>query len=139
MLGRIFCQFLARSSFHTASTRLRSSERRLVGRQALCPVRHAGPKGRWKTVCLFGGYTRPLETIDRLGAEISAVDRKRLNETDDGFRMSPIEESEGAIAYIDPDNVAHFVHFKSGWGPAAQHFERCVTRPDTVVMVSLRY
>jgi hypothetical protein len=36
--------------------------------------------GEWKTACLFGGYTRPLDEMRALGATINEKDRVRLTE-----------------------------------------------------------
>ncbi len=92
--------------------------------------------GQWKTVCLFGGYTDPLREIQALGAEIDDRDRARLTEAGRrGFRIGPIEEFELAIAYIDRENKARFIHMKSGIGPRGQHFEKCIDRPETKIVV----
>jgi hypothetical protein len=88
--------------------------------------------GEWKTVCLFGGYTRPLDEMRWHGANIDEKDRARFTETESrGFRLDQVEEREIAIAYIDAGNNAHFIHFASGIGPEGQHLQRCVAKPQT--------
>ena len=89
-------------------------------------------KGEWKTACLFGGYTRPLEEMQALSANISERDRVRMTEAGSrGFRMGQVEEQEMAIAYVDLSNNAQFIHFASGVGPARQHFKKCISKPQT--------
>src|SRR5258708_7587900 len=44
--------------------------------------------GEWKTACLFGGYTMPLDEMRALGATISEIDRVRMTEAGSrGFRL----------------------------------------------------
>jgi hypothetical protein len=44
--------------------------------------------GEWKTACLFGGYTYPLDDMQALGANISVKDRVRLTQAGlRGFRF----------------------------------------------------
>ena len=90
--------------------------------------------GQWTTACLFGGYTDPLREIESRGALIDEADRTRLIEARSrGFRVGTVEEFEALVAYVDPANRAHFVHFRNGIGASGQHFERCIQKPDTTV------
>jgi hypothetical protein len=51
--------------------------------------------GEWKTACLFGGYTNPLDEMRALGANISEKDRARMTEAGSrGLRLSQVEEYE---------------------------------------------
>jgi len=86
--------------------------------------------GDWTTACLFGGYTRPAEKMGKLGANITENDQRRMSEAS-GFRLSPVEEFEVVIAYMDLSNNAHFIHFDTGIGPEGQHRESCVSKPQT--------
>src|SRR4029450_2815043 len=55
--------------------------------------------GEWKTVCLFGGYTMPLDKMRALGGSINEKDQLRMTEAGSrGFRLGQVEESEMAIA-----------------------------------------
>jgi hypothetical protein len=88
--------------------------------------------GDWKTACLFGGYMYPLGDMQALGAKISAKDRWRLSQAGwRGFRAGQVEEEEMAIAYVDLNNSAQFIHFASGIGPEGQHFKKCISKPQT--------
>ena len=88
--------------------------------------------GEWKTACLFGGYTYPLADMQGLGAHISEKDRVRLTAAGlRGFRAGQVEESEVAIAYVDLNNNAKFIHFESGIGPEGEHFKKCISKPET--------
>jgi hypothetical protein len=90
--------------------------------------------GKWTTACVFGGYNNPLEEIEARRANITAEDRKQLLELGRaGFRLAQVEEFELMIAYVDTKNDAHFVHFQSGFGSGGQHFEKCITKPQTVI------
>ena len=90
--------------------------------------------GDWKVACVFGGYTRPLEHMQRLGASVSDMDRLRLTEAGTrGFRLGQVEEFEMMIAFIDHQDRAHFIHFESGIGSPGQYFEKCISRPDTTM------
>lgn len=91
--------------------------------------------GAWQLACLFGGYTRPVERMDERGAIVTDADRKRLTSTG-GFRAGPVEEFEMLIAFIDDEGRAHFIHFPEGVGSGGQHYQACVTRPQTTVTVS---
>ena len=91
--------------------------------------------GAWRTACLFGGYTRPIEKMDALGAEVGEADRKRLGEPV-GARISPVEEFEVLIAFVDEERRAHFIHFSEGVGPEGQHYEACTTKPETRVAIA---
>lgn len=90
--------------------------------------------GNWTTACVFGGYNNPLEEMEARRANVTAEDRKRLLELgSEGFRLAQVEEFELMIAYVDTENDAYFVHFKNGFGSRGQHFEKCITKPQTVV------
>jgi hypothetical protein len=90
--------------------------------------------GNWTTACIFGGYNYPLKEMVALGANVNAQDEERLLELSQrGFRLTQVEEFELMIAYVDTKNDAHFVHFQSGFGSGGQHFERCITKPQTVI------
>ncbi|HEY8563982.1 MAG TPA: hypothetical protein VIL65_00650 [Beijerinckiaceae bacterium] len=91
--------------------------------------------GAWRTACLFGGYTRPVERLEALGAVVSQADRQRLGKAI-GWRVSPVEEFEMLIAFSDEQGRAHFIHFDQGMGAEGQHYEACVTRPKTKVAVA---
>jgi hypothetical protein len=88
--------------------------------------------GEWKIACVFGGYTRPLETMRALGGNINQKDQLRWTEAGSrGFRLGQVEEREMAIAYVDLNNNTQFIHFEYGIGPEGQHFEKCISRPET--------
>jgi hypothetical protein len=93
-------------------------------------------RGEWKVACVFGGYTSPLETMRACNANIDEKDQLRLSEAGSrGFRLAQVEESEMAIAYVDFDNNAHFIHFKHGIGPEGQHFQKCIVRAETRLLL----
>jgi hypothetical protein len=92
--------------------------------------------GAWKTACLFSGYTRPVEHMERLGAKVDQADRDRLGEPQ-GFRAAPVEESELVIAFMDEEGRAHFVHFQRGIGQHTQHHWECVMKPETKLAASV--
>jgi len=95
--------------------------------------------GEWKTACLFGGYTRPLDEMRLRGASISENDTARFTEAGTrGFRLGQVEEQEIAIAYIDPANNARFIHFAAGIGPEGQHLQRCIAKPQTRLFLAPR-
>ena len=88
--------------------------------------------GEWKTACLFGGYTFPLEAMQALGANVNEKDRVRLTEAGSrAFRLGQVEEHEMAIAFVDLGNNAQFIHFRSGIGPEGQGLRRCISKPET--------
>ena len=88
--------------------------------------------GEWKTACLFGGYTYPLNDMQALGAQISKKDRVRLTQAGLlGFRAGQVEEEEMAIAYVDFKNNAQFIHFASGIGSEGQYLKKCISKPET--------
>jgi hypothetical protein len=90
--------------------------------------------GLWRSACLFGGYGNPSKTLDSLHARITPEDRRRLAKLgSEGFRIAEVEEFEAMIAYVDHDGAAHFIHFGNGLGAGGQHFERCVTQPETKI------
>ena len=96
-------------------------------------------KGEWKTACLFGGYTRPLDEMQALGATISEKDRARMTEAGSrGFRVSQVEEQEIVIAFVDLGNNARFIHFHTGIGPEGQHFQRCISKPAMSLVLGER-
>ena len=92
--------------------------------------------GRWRSVCLIGGYEDPIRVMRQQGASISPEDERRMAETARaGFRLGAVEEFEVMIAYTDDQNLAHFIHFERGFGPEGQHFQKCVSKPETVIQV----
>jgi hypothetical protein len=93
--------------------------------------------GNWKTACVFGGYTDPLEEMRTFGATISGKDEVHLaNARSRGFRIGPVEEFEIMIAYVNLSNHAHFVHFERGIGSWGQHFEKCISKPETQLVLT---
>ena len=93
-------------------------------------------EGSWKRACLFGGYTDPLREMQTFGATIDAKDETRLTEARSrGLRAAQVEESEVMVAYVDLNNHAHFIHFERGMGPIGQHFQRCVSKPETSIII----
>jgi hypothetical protein len=94
--------------------------------------------GEWQVACVFGGYTNPLETMRAFGANIDEKNQLRLTEAGSrGFRLAQVEESEMAIAYVDFNNNARFIHFKYGIGPEGQHFQKCIARPETRLILAM--
>lgn len=92
--------------------------------------------GEWKVVCVFGGYTNPLQEMQRLGALIRDVDRDRLMEAGSSrFRLSQVEEFESMVAYIDSRDQANFLHFEHGIGVDGQHYKKCIRKPDTTLIL----
>jgi hypothetical protein len=91
-------------------------------------------RGAWRTACLFGGYSWPVARMKARGVIVSEQDRRRL-EGATGLRVSPVEEFEMLIAFVDEEQRAHFIHFKEGIGPDGQHYEGCVSKPRTKVSV----
>lgn len=95
--------------------------------------------GDWKTACLFGGYTRPLDEMLALGATISEKDQIRLTEAGTRrFRIGQVDEFEIMIAFVDLSNNARFIHFHNGIGPAGQHFQKCISKPETTLVLGER-
>lgn len=92
--------------------------------------------GQWETACLFGGYTKPLETMTALNAKIDENDRVRWSKATRGFRLAPVEEFEMAIAFIDANANARFIHFENGIGSQGQHFEKCISKPAVRVFLA---
>jgi hypothetical protein len=93
--------------------------------------------GEWKTACLFGGYTMPLDEMRALGANISEKDRVRLTEAGSrGFRLGQVEEHEMLIAFVDLSNNARFIHFHTGIGPEGQNLKRCISKPETRLVLA---
>jgi hypothetical protein len=66
--------------------------------------------GEWKTACLFGGYTRPLDEMRLRGASISENDTARFTEAGTrGFRLGHVEEQEKRLpTSIPPTTLASF-------------------------------
>lgn len=93
--------------------------------------------GRWTTACLFGGYTDPVEKLERMGVRVPQAEQRRMAAASGGFRLAPVEEFEVVIAYIDAKATTRLIHFKNGFGPSGQHFERCVSKPETVMPISM--
>lgn len=91
--------------------------------------------GAWRSACLFGGFTRPVERLLSLGATVSASDRQRLSSAL-GWRAAPVEEFEMLVAFTDEQGQAHFIHFDRGVGAEGQHYEACVTRPKSQVAIA---
>lgn len=88
--------------------------------------------GEWKTACLFGGYTDPLEAMRALGANIDEKDHVRFTEAGSRrFRLGQVEEQEMAIAFVDIGNNARFIHFRTGIGKEGQGLQRCISKPQT--------
>ena len=93
--------------------------------------------GAWATACLFTGYTRPIEHMERLGAKVDQADRDRLTDARGG-RLAPVEEREAVIAFMGEDRQAHFIHFQHGMGQYAEFTRNCVTKPETMLDVSAK-
>jgi hypothetical protein len=93
-------------------------------------------KGEWKMACVFGGYTKPVEKMRELGANINEKDQVRMTEAESrGFRLGQVEEFEMAIAYFDLNSNAQFIHVESGIGPEGQYFQKCISKPETRLFV----
>jgi hypothetical protein len=93
--------------------------------------------GEWTTACLFGGYTMPLDEMRALGANISGRDRVRMTQAGSrGFRLAQVEEQEMVIAFVDLSNNARFIHFHTGIGPEGQHLNRCISKPETRLVLA---
>ncbi|KAA5602193.1 hypothetical protein F1193_06050 [Blastochloris sulfoviridis] len=90
--------------------------------------------GAWRTACLFGGYTWPIEEMERRGASIRDADRQSLAEPG-GLRLTPVEEHEVLVSIVDEAGNARFIHFDHGLNSHGQHFQACVTRPETFVTI----
>ncbi len=92
-------------------------------------------KGNWMAVCAIGGFNDPIDVIIEQGGRVSEMDRARL---EDKYRvpvrLSIIEEFEFMIAYTDRNGGAHFIHFPRGIGSGGQHFLKCISRPETVMV-----
>ncbi len=68
--------------------------------------------GDWTKLCFFGGYTNPLGTMRKFG-DVTVFDR--VYQFFKGLpllRFGQVEESETMIAYVDGQNVVHFIHFR---------------------------
>ena len=116
----------------------RSSRDGLTGAETL-DLSHLN-RGEWTRACVFAGYTNPLATMQVMGASINEMDRVRLTEAGSrGGRLGQVEESEAAIAYIDPANRAHFIHFERGLPAETQHFQRCISKPETSARIGPLY
>lgn len=93
--------------------------------------------GEWKVACVLGGYTSPVEQMQTLGANINERDRDRMTEARTrGFRLAEVEEFEIAIAFVDLDNNARFIHFERGIGADGQHLKRCISKPETKLFLA---
>lgn len=87
--------------------------------------------GRWKTACLFGGYTRPSVTMAKKG-KLSVFDSYYQPLKSWGLiRLDEVEEGEAMISYVDRRNGVHFVHFeiapKTDLYSSLEHAELCTT------------
>jgi hypothetical protein len=91
--------------------------------------------GAWRTACLFGGYTQPIQHLEAIGAIVSDRDRRRLSNAI-GWRVAPVEEFEMLIAFSDEQGQGNFIHFNHGVGSEGQHYEACVTKPKTKVAIA---
>ncbi|KQQ79028.1 hypothetical protein [Aureimonas sp. Leaf324] len=90
--------------------------------------------GNWRTACLFGGYTYPSRTMQRLGARIDPQDMNRLARLRDRLgSLSEVEEFDAMVAYVTPDGGARFIHIEGAFGSMGQHFERCIEKPLTTI------
>ena len=90
--------------------------------------------GEWQEACLFGGYTHPAETLERLGARLDLKDRVELDDMDEQFgRLSEVEEFDAMVAYVTSDNQARLIYFEDAFGSRGQHFEECIRRPQTSI------
>ena len=94
--------------------------------------------GRWKTACLFGGYSNPSYMMDEYG-KIGWVDTfyqpmKALPIV----RLAQVEEHEAIIAYVDRSNQVSFIHFKSGRnksGRSLEYVSKCTSRTHPILYV----
>lgn len=90
--------------------------------------------GDWTTACVFGGYTQPDMHMRQLGARVSPVDSIRwLRASLSHLRFFAVEEEEIAVAFIDREKRAHFLHFPKGIGSAGEHLQECVSRPGAKI------
>ncbi|CAN7443185.1 hypothetical protein LJR090_003584 [Bosea sp. LjRoot90] len=81
-------------------------------------------EGNWRTACLVGGYKDYARVINAR----ESVDWKPKTST---F----VDEFEMALVYVDVAGIPNVMHFRSGIGPIGQHFERCITKPDTRIQL----
>lgn len=77
-------------------------------------------EGNWRTACLVGGYKDYVRVLNTR----EAVDWKPKQRT---F----VDEFQMALVYVDAVDTPSVMHFRSGIGPEGQHFERCITKPNT--------
>ena len=86
--------------------------------------------GKWKTACLFGGYTNPSYFMKKHG-NIGWIDYiYQPMKAWTIIRLAQVEEHEALIAYVDDFKNVHFVHFKSGRTKTErtlEHFQKCTT------------
>ena len=93
--------------------------------------------GDWTVACVFGGYNNPLQEMQALGATVGKADQDHWTEAGSrGLRVSQVEEFEIAVAYIDRQNRAHFLHFDRGIGSPGQHLRKCISKPDTMLVLA---
>jgi len=87
--------------------------------------------GKWKTACLFGGYTNPSYFMKKHG-DVSWIDYiYQPMKAWPIVRIAQVEEHEALIAYVDDFNNVHFVHFKNGRTRTERSLENvqiCTTR-----------
>ena len=95
-------------------------------------------QGKWKTACLFGGYTNPSYIMDEYG-EIRWIDTiyqpmKALPI----LRLAQVEEHEALIAFVDYSNQVSFIHFKSGLTKSRrslEHVSKCTSRTHPIMYI----
>lgn len=89
--------------------------------------------GDWEKFCIIGGYQDASKTAVQIGGKFNSADRKRIEFL--SRRMWEIEEFETALIFTDSRSQAHFVHFRGSFGPGSQHFEKCISKPETVMQL----
>lgn len=89
--------------------------------------------GVWRTACLFGRYTTPIQDLEVLGATISYLDRVRFKSAMLGSADSE-EKFAVLFAWITSDNRAGFLHLPAGL--AETHaYTACVDKPKTKMAI----
>lgn len=91
--------------------------------------------GEWTSACLLGGYTDPIQVMQKKAASIATEDKARIDALSTFLGPDVVEEYDMMIAYVDLRNVARFIYFEQGIGPQGQHFEAYAAKPETTVHV----
>ncbi|MEP3279222.1 MAG: hypothetical protein ABJN26_13220 [Stappiaceae bacterium] len=85
--------------------------------------------GRWRTACLFGGYSSPSEDMRKFG-RLSFFDRiYQPMKSWIPFRIGEVAEHEVVLAFVDWRGRVEFIHFDTVTAEGSlEDFKGCVSR-----------